>query len=55
MILPAALRYQSQVAEAVANLKATGAVVPKAQVALLERAGRGHRRPPGGDRPADAR
>ncbi len=35
MILPAALRYQSQVAGAVANLKATGAVVPKAQAALL--------------------
>jgi glutamine synthetase len=35
MILPAALRYQSLVAGAVANLKATGAVVPKAQVALL--------------------
>ncbi len=35
MILPAALRYQSLVAEAVANLKATGAVVPKAQAALL--------------------
>jgi glutamine synthetase len=35
MILPAALRYQAQVAQAVSNLKATGAVVPKAQVALL--------------------
>jgi glutamine synthetase len=35
MILPAALRYQSLVAGSVANLKATGAVVPKAQVALL--------------------
>jgi glutamine synthetase len=35
MILPAALRYQSQVAGAVANLKATGAVVPKVQAALL--------------------
>jgi glutamine synthetase len=35
MILPAALRYQSQVAGAVANLKATGAAVPKAQAALL--------------------
>jgi glutamine synthetase len=35
MILPAALRYQTQVAEAVAQLKATGATVPKAQAALL--------------------
>ncbi|MGP0069604.1 MAG: glutamine synthetase III [Isosphaeraceae bacterium] len=35
MILPAALRYQSLVAQAVTNLKATGAIVPKAQVALL--------------------
>ncbi|MGZ3387107.1 MAG: glutamine synthetase type III, partial [Isosphaeraceae bacterium] len=35
MILPAALRYQAQVAEAVANLKATGATVPKNQTALL--------------------
>ena len=35
MILPAALRYQALVAQAVANLKATGAVVPRAQVALL--------------------
>ncbi len=35
MILPAALRYQSLVAGAAANLKATGAVVPKAQAALL--------------------
>jgi glutamine synthetase len=35
MILPAALRYQALVAQAVANLKATGAVVPKAQAALL--------------------
>jgi glutamine synthetase len=35
MILPAALRYQAQIAEAVANLKATGAVVPKFQAALL--------------------
>jgi glutamine synthetase len=35
MILPAALRYQSQVAEAVANLKATGATVPKVQAAFL--------------------
>src|SRR5262249_58666154 len=35
MILPAALRYQGQVAEAVAQLKATGLTVPKAQGALL--------------------
>jgi glutamine synthetase len=35
MILPAALRYQGQVAEAVAQLKATGATVPKSQAALL--------------------
>src|SRR5262249_1997054 len=33
MILPAALRYQSQVAESVANLKAAGGTVPKAQSA----------------------
>jgi glutamine synthetase len=36
MILPAALRHQAQVAEAVANLKATGATVPKTQTALLK-------------------
>ena len=35
MILPAALRYQAQVAEAIASLKATGATVPKTQTALL--------------------
>ena len=35
MILPAALRYQALVAQAVANLKATGAIVPRAQAALL--------------------
>lgn len=35
MILPAGLRYQSQVAESIANLKATGAVVPKTQSAHL--------------------
>ena len=35
MILPAALRYQAQVAEAIANLKATGATVPKTQTAHL--------------------
>ncbi|MGZ3412638.1 MAG: glutamine synthetase III family protein [Isosphaeraceae bacterium] len=35
MILPAALRHQAQVAEAIANLKATGATVPKTQTALL--------------------
>ena len=35
MILPAALRYQAQVAESVVNLKATGATVPKNQTALL--------------------
>ena len=35
MILPAALRYQAQVAGAVAQLKATGATVPKSQAALL--------------------
>ncbi len=35
MILPAALRYQSEIAQAVSNLKATGATVPKAQAALL--------------------
>ncbi|APW60128.1 glutamine synthetase III [Paludisphaera borealis] len=35
MILPAALRYQSVIASAVANLKAAGATVPKHQTALL--------------------
>jgi glutamine synthetase len=35
MILPAALRYQSQVAQSVASLKAAGVVAPKAQAALL--------------------
>ena len=35
MILPAALRYQSQVAEAVSHLKAAGMTVPKTQAALL--------------------
>ena len=34
-ILPAALRYQSQVAESIANLKAAGARVPDGQVSLL--------------------
>jgi glutamine synthetase len=35
MILPASLRYQSEVAQAIANLKAAGATVPKVQTALL--------------------
>ncbi len=35
MILPSALRYQTQVAQAVASLKAAGASVPKLQTALL--------------------
>ena len=34
MILPAALRYQSEMAESIANLKATGGTVPKVQTAL---------------------
>jgi glutamine synthetase len=34
-ILPAALRYQSQVAESIANLKTAGVAVPKAQADLL--------------------
>src|SRR6185312_14222879 len=34
-ILPAALRYQSEVAEAVANLKAAGVTPPKAQTNLV--------------------
>ena len=34
-ILPAALRYQSQVAESIANLKAAGARVPDGQTSLL--------------------
>jgi glutamine synthetase len=36
MILPAALRYQAEVAAAIANLKATGATVPKIQMAHLD-------------------
>ena len=35
MILPAALRYQSDVSQSIANLKATGATVPKGQAAHL--------------------
>jgi glutamine synthetase len=35
MILPAALRYQSEVAHSIANLKASGAAVPKIQSAHL--------------------
>jgi len=35
MILPAALRYQAEVADAITKLKATGAVVPKPQSAHL--------------------
>jgi glutamine synthetase len=35
MILPAALRYQAQVAESIAQLKAAGVTVPKSQAALL--------------------
>ena len=35
MILPAALRHQAMVAQAIANLKATGATVPKTQTAHL--------------------
>jgi len=35
MILPAALRYQAQVAEAIANLKAAGVTVPRVQSAHL--------------------
>jgi glutamine synthetase len=35
MILPAVLRYQSEVAQAISNLKSTGAVVPKTQSAHL--------------------
>ncbi len=35
MILPAALRYQAEVADAIAKLKAAGAVVPKPQSAHL--------------------
>jgi glutamine synthetase len=34
-ILPAALRYQSEVAQAIANLKAAGATVPKTETELL--------------------
>jgi glutamine synthetase len=35
MILPAALRYQAEVSHSIAELKSTGATVPKAQAALL--------------------
>jgi glutamine synthetase len=35
MILPAALRYESVIAGALANLKGAGLVVPKVQIALL--------------------
>jgi glutamine synthetase len=35
MILPAALRYQAEVAQAIMNLKGTGATVPKIQAAHL--------------------
>ena len=35
MILPAALRYQEQVASAISSLKATGVTVPKTQMAHL--------------------
>jgi glutamine synthetase len=35
MILPAALRYQAQVAEAIANLRAAGVTVPRVQSAHL--------------------
>jgi glutamine synthetase len=35
MILPAALRYQAQVAEAIANLKAAGVAVPRVESAHL--------------------
>ena len=35
MILPAALRYQAEVAQSIASLKATGATVPKVQTAHL--------------------
>jgi glutamine synthetase len=35
MVLPAALRYQGEVAGSIANLKATGATVPKVETALL--------------------
>jgi glutamine synthetase len=35
MILPAALRYQNEISQAIANLKATGATPPKSQTALL--------------------
>ncbi|HMB06256.1 MAG TPA: hypothetical protein VKP69_21290 [Isosphaeraceae bacterium] len=36
MILPAALRYQGEVAGSLAQLKAAGAKVPAAQAALLD-------------------
>jgi glutamine synthetase len=35
MILPAALRYQAEIAQSIANLKSTGVTVPKVQTAHL--------------------
>src|SRR5262249_39252360 len=35
MILPAALRYQGEVAQSISNLKATGITVPKVETAHL--------------------
>ena len=52
MILPAALRYQAEVAEAIASLKATGATVPKTQTALLNELVAADRRAASRDRSA---
>ena len=49
MILPAALRYQTEVAQAISSLKATGATVPKSQAAHLSELVDGDRRTPGDD------
>ncbi len=53
MILPAALRYQTEVAGAIANLKATGVTGSQDPDGPLERAGRGDRRAAVGDRPLE--
>ncbi len=56
MILPAALRYQSAGRRGRGQPQGRRRDRPQGRrSALLERAGRGHRRPPGGDRPAERR
>ncbi len=55
MILPAGFRYQAQVAEAIANLRAAGVAVPKVQSAHLTEARRLDRAAPDRDRPFELR